>query len=190
MNNWRKQLAALLMAKSYLEKDVVLTSGKRSNYYFDCKQTALHPEGAFLIGSLFVRMLCTSPAFKSIQGVAGMTLGADPLVTATSLIARAEGLSWPAMIVRKESKGHGTDSYLEGLANFRAGDRVAVLEDVATTGGSALKACKRLMDAGFTVACVCCILDREEGAAEALAAANLPFTALFTRSQLLHEAAA
>lgn len=181
---WRKQLATLLMAKSYLEKDVVLTSGKRSNYYFDCKQTALHPDGAFLIGSLFVQMVRDTP----LQGVAGMTLGADPLVTATSLIARAEGLSWPAMIVRKESKGHGTNSYLEGLANFQPGDRVAVLEDVATTGGSALKACQRLMDAGFIVARVCCILDREEGATAALAAAQLPFSALYTRSQLLHEA--
>ncbi|WP_153307002.1 orotate phosphoribosyltransferase [Desulfonatronum thioautotrophicum] len=184
MNHWRKQLAALLMSKSYLEKDVVLTSGKRSNYYFDCKQTALHPDGAFFIGSLFVQMLHDTP----LQGVAGMTLGADPLVTATSLIARAEGLSWPAMIVRKESKGHGTDSYLEGLANFQPGDRVAVLEDVATTGGSALKACQRLQNAGFVVAQVCCILDREEGATEALAAERLPFTALYTRSQLLHEA--
>ncbi len=184
MNEWRGRLAALLMAKSYLEKDVVLTSGKRSNYYFDCKQTALHPEGAFLIGSLFVQMLQTDP----IVGLAGMTLGADPLVTATSLVARAEGHSWPAMIVRKEAKGHGTASYLEGLANFQPGDRVAVLEDVATTGGSALKACRRLTDAGFVVHRVCCILDREEGATEALAADGLPFTALYTRSQLLHEA--
>jgi orotate phosphoribosyltransferase len=184
VNEWRRQLAALLMAKSYLEKEVVLTSGKRSNYYFDCKQTALHPEGAFLIGSLFVRMLQK----ETIHGVAGMTLGADPLVTATSLIARAEGLSWPAMIVRKEAKGHGTASYLEGLVNFQHGDRVAVLEDVATTGGSALKACQRLTDAGFVVHRVCCILDREEGAAEALAAADIPFIALYTRSQLLHEA--
>ncbi|WP_031385485.1 orotate phosphoribosyltransferase [Desulfonatronum thiodismutans] len=184
MNEWRKQLAGLLMAKSYLEKDVVLTSGKRSNYYFDCKQTALHPDGAFLIGSLFVRMLQAEP----LHGVAGMTLGADPLVTATSLVARTEGLSWPAMIVRKEAKGHGTASYLEGLVNFQPGDRIAVLEDVATTGGSALKACQRLTDAGFVVHRVCCILDREEGAAEALAAADIPFTALYTRSQLLHEA--
>lgn len=188
MNLWRKQLAALLMAKSYLAKDVVLTSGKRSNYYFDCKQTALHPEGAFLIGSLFVQMLRDDPDAASIRGLAGMTLGADPLVTATSLIARTEGLSWPAMIVRKEAKGHGTASYLEGLANFQPGDRVAVLEDVATTGGSALKACQRLTDAGFVVHRVCCILDREEGAAEALSAEGLPFTALYTRSQLLHEA--
>lgn len=184
MHDLRRELAMLLMAKSYLEKDVVLTSGKRSNYYFDCKQTALHPEGAFLIGSLFFQMLRAEP----IHGVAGMTLGADPLVTATSLIARNEGVTWPAMIVRKESKGHGTDSYLEGLSNFQPGDRVAVLEDVATTGGSALKACRRLADAGYVVHRVCCILDREEGAAEALDQAGLHFTALYTRSQLLHEA--
>lgn len=184
VSEWRKELAALLVAKSYLEKDVVLTSGKRSNYYFDCKQTALHPEGAYLIGSLFVEVLRDEP----IRGVAGMTLGADPLVTATSLMGRTQGFVWPAMIVRKESKGHGTNSYLEGLANFQSGDQVAVLEDVATTGGSALKACQRLTDAGFAVARVCCILDREEGAAQTLSAAGYPFSALYTRSQLFHEA--
>ncbi len=186
MHEWRKELAALLLAKSYLEKDVVLTSGKRSSYYFDCKQTALHPRGAMLIGSLFVDLLREEP----IQGVAGMTLGADPLVTATSLIAQAEGLHWPAMIVRKESKGHGTNSCLEGLANFTPGDRIAVLEDVATTGGSAIRACERITAGGFVVARVCCILDRQEGAREALVAAGYPFTALFTRSELLHEARA
>jgi len=181
---WREELAALLLAKSYLEKDVVLTSGRRSNYYFDCKQTALHPKGAMLIGRLFVDMLRE----EGIQGVAGMTLGADPLVTATSLMGQLEGLEWPAMIVRKESKGHGTDSYLEGLANFTPGDRIAVLEDVATTGGSAIKACQRITDAGFRVVRVCCVLDREEGASETLAAAGYPFSALFTRSRLFHEA--
>ncbi len=184
MQQWREELAALLLTKSYLEKDVVLTSGRRSNYYFDCKQTALHPRGAMLIGRLFVDMLRE----EGIQGVAGMTLGADPLVTATSLMGRMEGLEWPAMIVRKESKGHGTDSYLEGLANFTPGDRIAVLEDVATTGGSAIKACQRITNAGFRVVRVCCILDREEGASETLAAAGYPFTALFTRSRLFHEA--
>lgn len=184
MRELRNELAVLLMAKSYMEKDVVLTSGKRSNYYFDCRQTALHPRGAMLIGRLFLEML----RGEDIQGVAGMTMGADPLVTATSLVAHLEGISWPAMIVRKEAKGHGTGNYLEGLANFSPGNRLAVLEDVATTGGSVLKACKRIADAGFTVARVCCIMDREEGAAQALADAGYPFRALFTRSQLLHEA--
>lgn len=184
MQEWRSELAALLLAKSYLEKDVVLTSGKRSSYYFDCKQAALHPRGVLLIGHLFADMLRE----ENIQGVAGMTLGADPLVTATSLIGQTQGLAWPAMIVRKEPKGHGTNSYLEGLANFTLGDRIAVLEDVATTGGSAIKACQRVTDAGFVVVRVCCILDREEGAQDALAAAGYPFTALFTRSQLFHEA--
>lgn len=184
MQTQRTELAKLLLAKSYLEKEVVLTSGKRSNYYFDCKQTALHPRGALLIGQMFVDML----RGETIQGLAGMTLGADPLVTATSLIGQMQGFFWPAMIVRKEAKGHGTGSFLEGLANFAPGDRLAVLEDVATTGGSALKACRRIQDAGFAVALVCCILDREEGAAQALRAANIPFSSMFTRSQLLHEA--
>lgn len=185
MQEWRNELAALLLSKSYMEKDVVLTSGKRSNYYFDCRQTALHPKGALLIGRLFVKMLRD----ERIHGIAGMTLGADPLVTATSLVGQIEGgVSWPAIIVRKEPKGHGTGNYLEGVANFSPTDRVAVLEDVTTTGGSAIKASQRLQNAGFTVVRVCCVLDREEGAAEALAEAGFPFTAMFTRSKLLHEA--
>lgn len=184
MDTQRAELAKLLLAKSYLEKDVILTSGRRSNYYFDCKQTALHPRGAMLIGRLFVDMLHND----RIHGVAGMTLGADPLVTATSLMGQMEGMTWPAMIVRKQAKGHGTESFLEGLANFSPGDRIAVLEDVTTSGNSALNACRRIQDAGFIVIRVCTILDREEGAAATMAAAQMPFAAMFTRSQLLHEA--
>lgn len=185
MQDWRNELAVLLLAKSYLEKDVVLASGKRSNYYFDCRQTALHPRGALLIGRLFLEMLRN----EQMHGVAGMTLGADPLVTATSLVGQLEGgVSWPAIIVRKESKGHGTGNYLEGLANFAPGDRIAVLEDVTTTGGSAIKAALRLQEAGFEVVRICCILDREEGTAAAMAEAGFAFSAMFTRSQLLDEA--
>ena len=110
------------------------------------KQTALHPEGAFLIGHLFNHLLKDNP---SVTAVGGLTLGADPLVTATSVISYQLGRPLPAFIVRKNPKGHGTNQYLEGLSNLQTGKPVAMLEDVVTTGGSLLTACERVKEAGF-----------------------------------------
>ncbi|MBF0480517.1 MAG: orotate phosphoribosyltransferase [Desulfovibrionaceae bacterium] len=184
MRQLRARLAKLLLAKSYIEGEVVLTSGKKSDYYFDCKQTALHPEGAYLIGSLFFEMLRD----EDIAGVGGMTLGADPLVTAVSLVSYTRDKPYPGFIVRKTSKGHGTNQYLEGLANFSAGGRVALLEDVVTTGGTLLTACARVADAGLTISGVYCVLDREEGGAANLAAGGFDLKSIFTRKALLEAA--
>jgi len=174
------RLAQLLLEKSYIEGEVVLTSGKKSDYYFDCKQTALHPEGAYLLGNLFLDML---PA--DIAGVGGMTLGADPLVTAVSVVSQVRGRPLPGFIVRKNPKGHGTNQYLEGMANFAPGDRVVLLEDVVTTGGTLVKVIDRVTDAGLVVAGVYCVLDREEGGTETLAALGFGLRAIFTRRDLL-----
>jgi orotate phosphoribosyltransferase len=184
MKLMRARLARLLLAKSYIEGEVVLTSGKKSDYYFDCKQTALHPEGAFLIGSLFFEMLRD----QDLAGVGGMTLGADPLVTAVSLVSYTQHKPLPGFIVRKTSKGHGTKQFLEGLANFNTGDRVALLEDVVTTGGTLVTACKRVADAGLTISGVYCVLDREEGGAENLASGGFDLQSIFTRKALLEAA--
>lgn len=180
----KKDLATVLMDKSYLEGDFTLSSGKKSDYYFDCRQSSLNPEGAFLIGELFFEMLKD----MDIQAIAGMTMGADPLVTATSLAAYGKKVSLPALIVRKEAKGHGTARYVEGLANVKEGDKVIMLEDVVSTGGSVLKACKRIESAGLKVEGIFCILNREEGAAESIEAAGYPLKSIFTRSGLLEAA--
>ena len=111
----RARLARILYEKSYMEGDFTLTSGRKSDYYFDCRQSSLHPEGAFLIGSLFLSMMADVPA----QAVAGMTMGADPLVTATSVVAHGQGRFLPALIVRKEPKGHGTSRAIEGWPTCR-----------------------------------------------------------------------
>ena len=177
----RTRLARLLLEKSYMEGEITLSSGRKSDYYFDCKQTALSPEGSWLIGSLFMELL--KPL--DIKGVGGMTLGADPLVSAVTVMSYIEKHPLPGFIVRKEAKGHGTGRYLEGMSNFARGDRVAMLEDVVTTGGTLIKACQRVRDAGYEVAAVCTILDREEGGREALAAAGYELKALFTREQLV-----
>ncbi len=176
----KTRLARLLLDKSYIEGQVTLTSGRTSDYYFDCKQTALHPEGAYLVGHLLFDRLQ-----PGIQGVAGMTLGADPLVSAVILVSHLRGWPVPGCIVRKKSKGHGTNQYLEGMANFERGDRIALLEDVVTTGGSVLKACQRVQEAGLNIVQVLCILDREEGGREALQDQGFELETIFTRAELL-----
>ncbi len=177
----KRRLARILVEKSYLEGDFTLTSGRKSDYYFDCRQSSLHPEGAYLIGELFLRMA----RGMDVQAVAGMTMGADPLVTSTSLAALRRSMFWPALIVRKEPKGHGTARAVEGLANVAPGQRVLVLEDVVSTGGSVLKACKRVEEAGLTVSAVFCILDREEGGQESFAQAGHALHSIFTRPELV-----
>lgn len=177
----KKELARLLVEKSYMEGDFLLSSGQKSDYYFDCRQTSLYPQGAWLIGTLFTEMLRQ----LKISGVAGMTMGADPLITATSLAARGQGFVWPGIIVRKEAKKHGTASSLEGMANFKAGDTVALLEDVVSTGGSVIKACESVRAAGLVATDVCTVLDREQGGKEALEAHGLRLHAIFTRQELV-----
>lgn len=185
-DEFRKRLARLLMRLSYVEGEVTLTSGRKSDYYFDCKQTALHPEGGWLIGRCFLEMLDG----MELAGVGGMTLGADPLVSAVSVLSQQEGRPMPAFIIRKKSKGHGTDQYLEGLKNFSEGDRVVLLEDVVTTGGTLITAAQRVRDAGFEIAGVLSVLDREEGGREKLAEAGLELKSIFTRKELLEAARA
>ena len=177
----KRRLARLLVEKSYREGDFVLASGRRSDYYFDCRVTALHAEGSWLIGTLFNHMLRE----MDIKGVGGMTMGADPLVAATTVISHEQGRPLHGLLVRKEAKGHGTGQFVEGLGNFHAGDRVAMLEDVVTTGGSLLKACDRIRDAGLSIVAVCAILDREEGGREKLREAGYDLLALFTRAELV-----
>ena len=175
------KLARLLAEKSYLEGDFTLSSGLKSDYYFDCRQTSLHPEGAWLIGTLTARLL----APLGIDGVGGMTMGADPLITATSLAARAQGLFWPGLIVRKEAKKHGTGRNLEGMANFNEGACIGMVEDVVSTGGSVLKACESVRAAGLVVRDVCCVLDRDMGGREALKNIGCELHTIFTREELV-----
>jgi len=176
----RGRLAALLLEKSYRAGEVTLTSGRKSDYYFDCKQTALHPEGAWCLGNLLFDLL---PA--DIVGIGGMTLGADPRGTAVSVVSFLRERPLPAFIVRKAAKGHGTNQFLEGLSNFRPGDRVALLEDVVTTAGTLLTVIDRVQDAGLVVGAVVAVLDRREGGTERLAERGFPLRSIFTRDALL-----
>lgn len=181
MQELKRRLARILFEKSYMEGDFTLTSGKKSDYYFDCRQSSLNAEGAYLIGSLFVEMM----GGRTFDAVAGMTMGADPLITATSLMAFRKGIIMPGLIVRKEVKAHGTGRAVEGLANVKADDTVLMVEDVVTTGGSVIKACERIEEAGLKVGALFCILDREQGGRELLQKAGYPLEAVFTRRELI-----
>lgn len=180
MLEYKRRLASLLLEKSYREGNFTLASGKKSDYYFDCRVTALSAEGSWLIGTLFNDMLKD----LALQGVGGMTLGADPLVSSVTVLSHSLNRPLNGLLVRKQAKGHGTGQYVEGLGNFAAGDSVAMLEDVVTTGGSLLLACDRVVACGLKIAAVCAILDREEGGREALAEAGYNLLALYTRKEL------
>ena len=186
---YKRRLARLLVAKSYREGDFLLASGRHSDYYFDCRVTALHAEGAWLIGNLFFEMIKGMiDAGTPVKGIGGMTMGADPLVSATTVISQEKGLPLNGLLVRKEAKGHGTNQFVEGMGNFDKGDPVVVVEDVVTTGGSLLKACQRIEAAGLKIVGVCSILDREEGGREKLKDAGYELKAIFTRRELLEHA--
>ena len=181
--NERQRLRELLLEKSYRQGTFTLTSGKTSDFYIDGKQTTLDAEGAYLCGRLLYQLIRNES--EPISGVGGMTLGADPLVTAVSLVSYLDNHPVPAFIVRKEAKGHGTGNFLEGKANLQPGCRVALLEDVVTTGGTLIQVIKRVEDEGFKVGLVATVVDRQEGGAEALAKHGYPLKAIFTRSQLV-----
>lgn len=188
MNNlqYRTELARLLYSKSYREGNFTLTSGKKSDYYFDCKQTALHPLGGYLIGKLFLEIIHEQK--MNVLGVGGMTLGADPLVSAVTVLSHLEKTPLPGFIIRKEAKGHGTNAYLEGMANFEPGFKVCLLEDVVTTGGTLLTACQRVKEAGLEIEGILCVLDREEGGRENISRAGYDLISIFTRKELVHAA--
>ncbi|MBD2003396.1 MULTISPECIES: orotate phosphoribosyltransferase [Cyanophyceae] len=174
----RQYLLDLFCRLAYKEGDFVLSSGQRSSYYINGKQVTLHPEGALAIGRILLSLLP-----MDTQAVAGLTLGADPIVTAVSVVSAYEKRSLPALIIRKEAKGHGTKAYIEG-PDLPVGAKVVVLEDVVTTGQSALKAVERLRDAGYSVDEVISLVDRQQGGAELYQSEGLKFQAVFTIQDL------
>ncbi len=179
-NMARERLFQILKHRSYREGDFTLTSGKKSCYYIDCKATTLSAEGAYLTGIVFFEML--SRIKNQPQAVAGMTLGADPLVTAVSVVSFLRNNPLPALIVRKEPKGHGTSAWIEGMVNVEKGANVIMLEDVVTTGGTLIKAGEKLREAGYSVSDALCIVDREEGGKEALEATGIRLYSVFIKT--------
>jgi orotate phosphoribosyltransferase len=174
----RQLLLDLFCQLAYKEGDFVLSSGQQSSYYINGKQVTLHPQGALATGRLLLSKLPSDT-----QAVAGLTLGADPIVSAVSVVSALENRPIPALIVRKETKGHGTMAYIEG-PTLPTGAQVVVLEDVVTTGKSAMKAVERLRDAGYIVDLVISLVDREQGGAEFYQSVGLNFEAIFSISEI------
>jgi len=179
----KEQLKAIIRELSYEEREVTLASGRKSNFYFDGKQTTLHAKGGLLVGKAFWEEV--KQFAGPIHGVGGLTLGADPIATATSIAAELDGASVHAFIIRKEPKGHGTGQWLEGRKNLPPGSRVVIVEDVTTTGGSSMKAVERAREEGLEVVGIVTLVDREEGAREAIEGAGQQLRAVFTRSEVV-----
>ena len=168
----REQLLNRLATLAYRRGDFTLASGRKSEHYVNCKPVSLSGSGLALIS----RAMLTHVEADALA-VAGLTLGADPLVSGVAMAAADRGRELDALIVRKEAKGHGTGAWLEGPLPA-PGARITVLEDVVTTGGSSLKAVRQLRDAGYKVERVVTIVDREEGGDAAMTAENLELISL------------
>jgi orotate phosphoribosyltransferase len=172
-------LGSLLKERSLRFGDFTLASGRKSHYYFDSKLTTLDPEGAYLTAWCILDLIRRERL--EARAIGGMTLGADPIVCAVAPLSHLEGPAMSAFIVRKGTKDHGTGKEVEGAPP--EGTRVIIVDDVVTTAGSTLRAIGAAERAGLVVAAVICLLDREEGGAEALA--SYPFYPLFRRSEIL-----
>ena len=174
----RDELLELLKKDAYKKGEYTLSSGKKSEHYVNCKPVTLSGRGLTLASLLMLKEVKTSY-------VAGLTLGADPLVSGVSLVSALDSRLVNGLIVRKEAKGHGTQAWIEGLLPPE-GTVITVLEDVITTGGSAIKAVKRLRDAGYVVNNVVAIVDRQEDdeANAAMKLSGLELKSLFTLEEI------
>ncbi|RLC69971.1 MAG: orotate phosphoribosyltransferase [Chloroflexi bacterium] len=173
MERERARLLELLRRRSYEERKVILSSGRRSNFYIDGKQTTLDPEGAYLVGKRVFQLAREAGA----EAIGGPTLGADPIVAAAALVSWLEGKPLPAFIVRREPKKHGMQRYIEG--HLPPGGQVAIVDDVVTTGGAILRAIEAVEGEGCRVVRVIALLDRQQGGSDELRRRGYDFTPLF-----------
>ena len=179
----KQELLGLLKSHAYKRGDYTLSSGRKSEHYVNCKPVTLSSRGLTLSSVMLLEAV-----EKESVAVAGLTLGADPLVSGVAVVCGLDNIRVNALIVRKEAKGHGTQAYIEGPLPEK-GATITVLEDVITTGGSAIQAVKRLRDAGYTVNRVAAIVDRQEdGEADtAMKLAGLELVSIFKLEDITGE---
>lgn len=178
----KERLGKIILERSFKYSDnppFTLASGRQSNYYFNCKPTTLDPEGMNLIGEVIFDMLKDAP----VTAAGGLTLGADPIANALAVVSWQKGRPIKSFIVRKDVKDHGTKSAVEG--NVAAGERVVIIDDVITTGGSTITAIEQVRRAGLTVDRVITLIDREEGGRENILALVAPVQSVFTRTEIM-----
>ncbi len=184
MENNKLLLKKILTEKSLkVSKDPIfpLASGKLSDFYVDCKMTTLFSKGLDLVGKIVFEMI----APLNVKGIGGLTLGADPIANATAMIAGQKGLDLFSFVIRKEPKKHGLMKWIEG--GISAGDRVVVIDDVITTGGSAIQAIDKAKDAGLVIVKVIVLVDREEGGRENIRNRGYEVESIFSKSELMEE---
>ncbi|HRR42461.1 MAG TPA: orotate phosphoribosyltransferase [Syntrophales bacterium] len=182
LEKMKDRLADLIIERSFRyneDNPFTLSSGRKSPYYFDCKPTTLDPEGMYLIGNLVFDILKDT----DVKAAGGLTLGADPIANALALISFEKGRPIRSFIVRKDAKAHGTRSKIEG--NVRPGDKVAVIDDVVTTGASTIAAVESAREAGLTVELAVVLIDREEGGRELIERHVRPVVPILTRSEIM-----
>ena len=175
----RDELLQHLLTHSFKTGDFTLASGRRSKYYVNGKMTTLDARGAYLIARTFLAMIADDVP----DAIGGLTLGADPIIGSMLSLAGLEDLALRGFIVRKQSKDHGTKSMVEG--SLLAGDRVVIVEDVVTTGGSSLQAVAAVKEMGCVIKKVLAVVDREEGGRQNLAEAGCSLEVIFTANELL-----
>ena len=178
----RDSLLDLIVRDAYEKGEYKLSSGRTSEHYVNCKPVTLSGEGLSIASSLLLELIETDTA-----AVAGLTLGADPLVSGVAMAAWNKDWDVSALIVRKEAKGHGTGAWIEGPLPA-SGSKVTILEDVITTGGSAVKAATRIRDAGYVVERVVALVDRQENgeADEFMESAGLELYSLFNLEEVVN----
>jgi orotate phosphoribosyltransferase len=179
----RARLKAIIREKSFGRGKVTLASGRESDFYFNLKPTMLDPEGAALIAQLALEALKD----EKVDYIGGLEMGAVPISGAMAALSWLGGKPLPNFFVRKKPKEYGARQGVEGLkkGDTLKGKRVAVIEDVTTTGGSAIKAAEAVKEGGGEIVLVLTMVDRQEGATETFAQAGLKFRALFTAGEFL-----
>ena len=178
----KKQLIKLIFEKAFKyseEPAFKLVSGRMSNYYFNCKAVTLHPEGMYLLGNIIFEMIRES----SVNGIGGLTLGADPIADAVAYTSFLKKAPIEAFVVRKTAKSHGTMQWIEG--NIREGDKVVIVDDVITTGKSTIEAISRAKEAGLEIVKVIALVDRQEGGKENIEALGFKVEAVVTREEVM-----
>ncbi len=180
----KQRLIELILERTFKftdEPTFKLASGTMSNFYFNCKPTTLNSEGMYLTGNLLYDIIKSRKSWK-VKGVGGLTLGADPVANAIAYTAHINDELLEAFVVRKEPKKHGTMLWIEG--NVKKGDKVVIVEDVITTGGSTKKAIDRAQECGLKVLGVVVLIDRQEGGREAIESLGVPVRVLLTKEEI------
>lgn len=179
----KDELKKMLLEKSVRTGDFTLASGKKSDLYVDCRVTAMDSHGARWVGEVGWDAVRERAQAEGIQAIGGMTMGADPISLAVGMESARRDEMIQVFTVRKEPKGHGRGKQIEG--NFKSGDKIIVVDDVITTGGSTVKAIEAIRNEGGEVAFALVLVDREEGGRAAIEEIGVPVVSLFTRSELL-----